>query len=257
MKDTIQFFFSWFGSKYKETKIIYPFLKLDNINTIVEPFCGSCGFSYYLFKNKELNNIKYHLNDFDKQLILFLNDIKSDGTKKYIDYYNINVEKYIKNKNDWQTLVKIHDNLNEYFIYSHLRGRGNMKDIRRNHINDDRFINVEKFIRMNDTILTNKDYTEILKKYHNKKNVLIFLDPPYFDSFNSMYMGMKGKTQIDNTQMYINILNFLKTCKCQCMMILNDCALFRYLFSEYIVHTYDKIYQSTKRHVKHIIIYKI
>jgi hypothetical protein len=51
------FFFSYVGNKREEVEHIYNLLDLNNINTIVEPFCGSCAVSYYIWsQNKDKNS---------------------------------------------------------------------------------------------------------------------------------------------------------------------------------------------------------
>ena len=50
------FFFSCCGNKREEVEHIYNLLDLENIDTIVEPFCGSCAMSYYIWtQNKDKN----------------------------------------------------------------------------------------------------------------------------------------------------------------------------------------------------------
>ena len=50
------FFFSYAGNKREEVEHIYNKLDLENIETIVEPFCGSCAVSYYIWtQNKDKN----------------------------------------------------------------------------------------------------------------------------------------------------------------------------------------------------------
>jgi site-specific DNA-adenine methylase len=40
------FFYPYFGNKREEVEHIYNLSDLNNIDTIVEPFCGSCAVSY-------------------------------------------------------------------------------------------------------------------------------------------------------------------------------------------------------------------
>lgn len=61
------FFFPYEGGKFRETKQIIKLLnlKFDNIDTIVEPFCGSCGFSNYVYQNAQYNK-SFYFSDNDK-----------------------------------------------------------------------------------------------------------------------------------------------------------------------------------------------
>ena len=58
------FFFGYAGNKRNECETIYDEIKnkLDNITTIIEPFCGTSAFSYYL-SLKCPKQFKYVLND--------------------------------------------------------------------------------------------------------------------------------------------------------------------------------------------------
>ena len=81
------------------------------------------------------------------------------------------------------------------------------------------------------------------------------MDPPYVDSFNADYNSYAGKSHdeemniIDNTQIYIDLLDVLKY-KCKVLISINDCALTRYLYKDYIKSNYNHIYQTA--HMKNI-----
>ena len=64
------FFFSYVGNKRDEVEIIYNKVKdgLNNIDTIIEPFCGSSAFSFYI-ASLHPRRFKYVLNDNNKYLI--------------------------------------------------------------------------------------------------------------------------------------------------------------------------------------------
>ena len=78
----IHFYFSYVGNKRKEINEILPYIYLDDIKTIVEPFCGSCAFSFFLSKN---DNLAFHINDLDANLINFFNKIVEN---KELEIYN-------------------------------------------------------------------------------------------------------------------------------------------------------------------------
>ena len=51
------FVFSYAGNKRKEVEEIYKNINFNNITTILEPFCGSCSLSYYIWTlNKVVMN---------------------------------------------------------------------------------------------------------------------------------------------------------------------------------------------------------
>ena len=109
-KNKNHFFMSYSGNKRNEFNNIYEQIKdkLDNIEIIVEPFCGSSAFSYFL-SLKHPKKFKYILNDNNNflmelydtgsnkkllnQLILKLNAFSKDLTKdKY--YEIVKVDKF-------------------------------------------------------------------------------------------------------------------------------------------------------------------
>jgi hypothetical protein len=51
-------------------------------------------------------------------------------------------------------------------------------------------------------------------------------------------------TIIDNTQIYIHLLDILKY-KCKVLFSINDCAITRYIYKDYIKNTYNHIYQTS------------
>ena len=67
------FFFSYCGNKREEVEHIYNLLDLNNIDTIVEPFCGSCAMSYYIWtqnKDKNYKSVSYtHLTLPTKRIV--------------------------------------------------------------------------------------------------------------------------------------------------------------------------------------------
>ena len=46
------FYITYPGNKRKEMKGLYPYLDFTNINTIVEPFAGTCAISYLNSKTR-------------------------------------------------------------------------------------------------------------------------------------------------------------------------------------------------------------
>ena len=137
----------------------------------------------------------------------------------------------------------IHD-----YIINNIFVRGNMfKDIK----NFDNFNQIEKNI-LDNALITNLDYTEVFKTYKDDPNAFLFLDPPYLFSDNSNYASQVRDT--DMTQIIIDILEFIKYCKCKVMLIINKLNLLEYLFKDNIKGEYLRIYQISKKRAKHLVI---
>ncbi len=81
------FYIGYVGNKRSENKLLEPFLNLDGIKKIVEPFCGSSSFSRWIYENYA-DKYDYFSNDIDAGLIAWLKDVKKDGCKGYFEYTN-------------------------------------------------------------------------------------------------------------------------------------------------------------------------
>ena len=79
-----------------------------------------------------------------------------------------------------------------------------------------------------------------------------FLDPPYLFSNNSSYIPQVNEA--DMTSMIVDILEFIQTCKCKVMLIINELDLLSHLFRNYIKGKYDRTYQISKKKAVHLII---
>ena len=82
------FYFSYLGNKRLEIKHYQNLLLNPEITTFIEPFCGSCSTSKFVFENNP-NVTNIILNDNDKMLMTFLTEIKNNGCKKFFDDYMI------------------------------------------------------------------------------------------------------------------------------------------------------------------------
>jgi site-specific DNA-adenine methylase len=265
MKKT-SIYFTYTGHKLHENKELANF-NYENINKIVEPFCGMFGFSYYSNLKKFLVVDEYILNDTDTRLINFLKDVKDNKLSEYVDYFNKNYKKMYDDINNFHILRnndKINNKFN-YFLHRHLMGGYGGRMLRyygstkREHLIKNLDINIfdDLNVIIEKSKLFNLDFREIIKKYKDDENCLIYFDPPYLSSFNSNYEDFnheKTKEIIDNTGMYIDILEFMKSCKCKFILLINDNAITRYLYKDFICKNYGHTYQGTKKTTKHMIV---
>ena len=82
--------------------------------------------------------------------------------------------------------------------------------------------------------------------------LLFFLDPPYLFSNNSSYCPQN--TDTDMTDIVIYIHEYLQTCKCKVMMIINDLKLLRWIFKDNVKTQYNRTYQLSKKNMDHLVI---
>jgi hypothetical protein len=108
----------------------------------------------------------------------------------------------------------------------------------------------------NKSKISNIDFREVMNDYKNNKYAFLYLDPPYMDSFNGGYNCYNNKNYNedlsvkDNTEMYIFLLEYLKVCKCKVLFSINDNALTKYLYKDFIKDTYNHKYQTTHLNIK-------
>jgi len=240
------------GSKKNEMKYLFPLIlpHINNNITFVEPFCGSSVVSYNIYKQKP--DAKYHINDIDEIRIDFYINMK-DGNKRNELYKlekNILKEgapKYYEitktNNKDYDSLYykkiissRIHSFRNGIFPTN--------KKIILHNISDD-WINFFK-----NSNITNYDYKQIFKQYKDDENVFLYLDPPYNNSYNASYASYENKVDnnnniIDNTIIYLDLLNLLNEAKCKVLFSINKNAITEYLYKDYIKYIYEYKYNLT------------
>ena len=245
--------YSQFGNKKNELDIIFNFLPdMNKIKYIVEPFAGS----FALSRSFNPDKYKIIINDIDTDIYNVLIDAKKYvnlliKTKKYFHDNNYNIKQakeYIYNNNMIPNKFKniLFKKIHQYGYYD--------TDLINNNLYDD-FIN---FVDNKNVFIFNDDYTKILNHFKNKSDVFIFCDPPYLESNNKQYSTLNkldnNNAIIDNTEMYIYLKNFIETCKCKIMIVLNYNAIIKYIFNDNIKHVYDVVYQHKKFKTQHAII---
>lgn len=275
-------FFPYLGRKTnKEIKPIYNLIeeKKLNYNKIIEPFCGGFGLSYYFYNKGFKGDII--LNDLDENLINFYKDVKENKLKDYIDKFN-EFKKTLKyneidlndciydkqtrkdnsiyfKKRDKQKLIinKLNDDNNKDLFYFYLNKKLFSIYYSRFNKNDEQ---LEKYKQCEDlikkSILYNEDAFNIIDKYKDDENALIYLDPPYYQSYNNEYIiknykeiKYNYKNKKDYKDMYIKIIELLKdkNIKATIIMTINKNDLLSYILKDNIIYEYDKLMQITKK----------
>ena len=246
------FFISYAGNKRNEVDEIFDYIKdkLDCINIIVEPFCGTSAFSYYLsllYPKK----FKYILNDNNKYLIELYNIAKDEiKYNKLIEDLNLLTKDIDKEK--YNKIVK-EDTLNGWTIknkiYTIRAGLYPLEETKKKRdFESFRTIPIINFLRTENIEFSNIDGIEIIKKYESNPNALIFIDPPYLLTCNDFY-----KNPNVNIYEYLNSNN-IDNNKSFTILVLEDNWIIKLLFKNNIKRTYDKIYQTTKKHTSHLLI---
>lgn len=240
---------AWKGNKRTEMKnIIEHVPNVESFDTIVEPYCGSCAFSYYMFTNST-KKFKYVLNDNDGRLMELLQIMKDDARlKKLEEEVNEAVAK-IKSKDDWKKLDK--EAIATFIIHGHFSSRyEGLYDAKRTNkpIKFDAY-GIVRMMKSEDVALFKMDGVEIIEKYKNDPRHLIFIDPPYPEACNDFYSSNVGL----NAYEYL-CKNKINEWKCFVVGVLPDIWMIRLLFDGQCRTSYNKTYQITKRKINHMII---
>jgi len=260
------FYFDYKGGKRCEVKNIFKYLddeKMKTVKYFVEPFCGSCAVSLDYYTKKGYDKIKYHINDVDDGLINFLNDIKKDGINKFINNLRaVNLEESDKDIRR-KAINKYMENrtAENYFNMKRLDTRYFVSDRTKKYLQNysiNKYKKTDEFF--SNAVITKLDYKDIFEMYKDKEDAFIFVDPPYFDSDNTMYdiYNYKGKKTYgrkceDNSKIFVDIIELMKNGKCKVIGITNGSALMNYIFKPWICETYGKTYQLTKKKTNHIL----
>lgn len=275
------FYFSYVGNKKFDIKFFKNYINLNDIETFVEPFCGWCAISHFLYWKENKKNLNYVLNDNDPYLISFLKKIKNNKSSKFILdgviwFLKNNEEEIINNNKFFYNYLKnnknYYDITNLYIDKFYIRRTSTVWHFYRknklefwekkilnnynNYLKFDWFFCNEKINYFND------DYMTIFEKYKDNEKAFLFLDPPYLWWNNKYYFWFCCENEkvdeenfiCDNTEIYINIKNFIETCKCKVLLIINKNKINEYLFKNFIKGEYIKIYQLTKYKWYHLII---
>lgn len=254
MEKQKQFYFSYIGSKFRETKYLPQNIlnECGKSSLIVEPFCGSVGFSNQisrLFPNEQRHFV---FSDIDELLIKFYSFVKTEGLDHLIEFYNEHIKHEAKDFHLLLRRKKREELSTEEFFFLNSAARGHMFDYKK----DKKELKVISFKHVN-TLLNNaevlqSDYLDIFNQFKGNPNALMYLDPPYFDSFNMNY----HMHQQDNSKMLVDIISLLESCQCKVLFIINKCALTEYLFRRWNIGEYNKTYGLTRKRTKHLIIFK-
>ena len=98
----------------------------------------------------------------------------------------------------------------------------------------------------------NQDYKIVLDKFKNNDKALIYLDPPYTLTDDSMYKGPETNiTNINHNQIIKDIHELFINAKCKIIFVNISDYLFDTIFKDYLKIQYDKKYDTRHRFVKH------
>jgi hypothetical protein len=244
------FYIPYTGNKREEVEEIYNKINFNNIDTVIEPFCGSCAISYYIYTKNP--NLKFVFNDNNKYLKEMYEIIKNDGLEQLQNEINDIIDTITLNENPklkYNEIIK-KDCLKCWIIGNKVYCiRPFMYPINKKitHIDLSKHKIIDFFKNGNITF-TNIDGVECYKKYMSCKKNLIILDPPYISTHNDFYLN--SSMEIYN---YLYKNNMMKV-KAYVMLILEDLWITNLLFDKAYKYSYNKKYNGfNKKQVNHTI----
>jgi site-specific DNA-adenine methylase len=247
------FFIPYAGNKRQEVKKLYEEIKdnLEDITTIVEPFCGSSAFSYYI-STLHPKKFNYVLNDSNPMLIeLYKVASDDDKLQELINKLN-GFTRYIDNdKERYNEIVKVNELPNWFYknkIYNIRAGLFPPPSVFKKDFDFMKKSPIISFLKNENITFLNTDGVEVVKQYEDDNKTLIFLDPPYLNSCNDFYFE-KGV----NIYEYLYNNNILSH-NCYMLLCLEDIWIIRMLFNGFIKSSYGKTYENTHKKTRHLII---
>ena len=228
------------GKRLLKKKIIAEFPDNYEDMTYVEPFIG--GGSVFYAKNPSKKEV---INDLDDTIFNIHKGLQKYGKKigkSLIGHYTP-ADFYRYKKSNPKSLEK---KLSLFLVLSRISFLGQHKTPKNKKGTNIKTDFAPYQERLKDTIITNQDYSTIIKKY-DSLNTLFYLDPPYEGSTKHHY---------DNPDFDLDKLHDqLKKVKGKWILSMNDSPNVRKIFKNYPTKTLITTYQlPEKRQVKELLI---
>lgn len=247
-----KFLLNYNGKKYEDSHYIEN-VNYEKYDTIVECFCGTFGFSRYLYSDLKYKNKKYVFIDNDSDLIDFYNHIKillsEDKFKDFLNEYN-EINNYLlenyrysekSNRRIIQKLAKPY--INEKIDNKYLKFMLN-RNLFSVGFSDVSFKRIENFnidfldlIEQSEFIKCNM--AEINYNIYDRDRTLFYLDPPYILDCNQYYKETDGKFNF-----FDKIIELMK--KNNTLLIHSYNCIVDYVFRKWKYGEYIKKYKHRK-----------
>lgn len=245
------FYIPYNGNKREEVERIEEYIKdyITDETIFIEPFCGSCALSYYIWT--KYPNLEFILNDESDFLFEMYNLLKNeeeiDKLEKYINeaIENMDKEKYTNILKE-KTLYSKFLGKKFYNIREGLFPMG--KNLKKINL---RNCGIYNFFKNANITYTKKNAIDIIEQNNFDKNAIIFLDPPYINTTNTYYNYDTKENNNVYEYLYRNSINdWLSTV----IGVFESNWIINLLYKENIINEYKKIYQIGKKKTIHILI---
>lgn len=247
---TSHFYIPYAGNKYREMTEIYPKLNLDNVETIVEPFAGTCAMSHYIWRQNKDKNFKFIINDLSPLIFGFYQLSKDPKRQEEVETQinewvdELNKLNVLETRKTWYNSIK---NMNTFesniFINKYYTIRYGLCP---NIIRQGQFTKfnlskcpIHEFFNTADITFTNSCGISTYDKYRKDKKALILLDPPYLLSDVNFYQNSSG------VKIYEHLgENKIEDEPAKIYLIVENTWIMKLLFKNCLIHEYPKKYEN-------------
>lgn len=256
------FIASYAGNKRAEVVSIHDnsgIALLPDIDTIVEPFCGSAAFSYYM-STRYPGKYKYHLNDNDEVLTgVYRALMTREGTatlQAEIDAIIAGVRAHptwVERRNAYNAIKN--PMTPAKLVARKWLGTVRMYPLEKFEKKTNRKLEtapVVAFLRdpANAVVITHGDASPVFTKYEKNNRVFMFVDPPYISGYNGLYKHPSN----------MNVYEYLALTRrtpdsCYISACLENHWAVRLIFQQFdCTLRYDKTYNPSKLKTQHMVI---
>lgn len=242
---------TWPGGKAKHFDKIKQFLPKD-MKIFIEPFCGGASVGLNIIQ-QQLARIVY-FNDLNTDLINFWKNINNINIEKIsqISYPNVKTIEELQQK-----LKELNFNDSEKFLINNAltfngNAWGTYTDLRlKQNFNGNKIKKVlaiqnllNNFYLSNETsyYFYNQDYKNIINLFGNDKDIVWYLDPPYFYNKGKPYQHSKINFQ--------ELKTYLLKIKGRWILSIDNSLVIKELFQEFNIYQFEWFYTSTNCHSK-------
>ena len=251
------FFFPYAGNKRTEVHEITKYMPND-VEIVVEPFCGSCAVSYFIWTTNK--DMQFVLNDNNSYLQELYETIKDPEKEKHFEDKLNEALDLIRNSEDTKSIynkLATKETLVGWFLghkyysirpFLYPQHRQGFKPIK---LSDAPIYN---FFKEANIVFTCKDGIECLMEFQFNPKALIFLDPPYLMACNSYY----GNPSTDIYEYLVNGPSINKA-PAYVMVVVEENYMTNLIFSDkkYFCKYYEKTYQTSKKLTRHKLVMNI
>ena len=218
--------FSYFGNKDNEMDTISRHLpNMNDIDVIVEPYCGSFALVRYLLT--KYPNKTYICNDNDELLIKTYRELQNN--KKCQELINFFSKFKIKNKEHYDQFKKersVKSYLFTHIVYRIVHGLFNKDKLCFNEKDINRLIHFNKHYK--NIKFIHGDASKIIDKHKNNSKCFLFLDPPFL-----LTTSFYSATQNKDLESFFDLLKEINKYKSKILAVCGDNFLLIPFYEKY------------------------